>query len=168
MKPWSHSTMCGLCFVEPTFSEDWARTPTRKGQPSNLHTSWSCPAGLLSSAPVLLPPVVSEPASPVTAPADPSSPCQVKLSSSHGLWNKRYLGRFQNDEITNDFITNAVMSASSLTSFGEVNDLSQITNPSGFSPDRCLCGGPCSFTAFSGRGASKTKGNLEAGALDCF
>lgn len=42
------------------------------------------------------------------------------------------MGRFQNDEITNDFITNAVMSASSLTSFGEVNDLSQITNPEAF------------------------------------
>lgn len=42
------------------------------------------------------------------------------------------MGRFQNDEITSDFITNAVMSASKLTSFGEVNDLSQVTNPAAF------------------------------------
>lgn len=42
------------------------------------------------------------------------------------------MGRFQNDEITNDFVTNAVMSASSLTSSGEVNDLSQVTNPAAF------------------------------------
>ena len=32
------------------------------------------------------------------------------------------MGRFQNDEITSDFITDAVMSVSSLTSLGEVND----------------------------------------------
>ena len=42
------------------------------------------------------------------------------------------MGRFQNDEITNDFITNAVMSASKLTSLGEGNGLSQITSPGPF------------------------------------
>ena len=104
--------------MEARFSEDWAQTLIREVLPPNLH---KCQPGFpfLSSCNVASKGLQT---SPVIASTDPSSPCQVKLSSSPGLWNKRYSGRFQNDEITSDFITDAVMSVSSLTSLGEVND----------------------------------------------
>lgn len=78
------------------------------------------------------------------------------------------MGKFQNDEITHDFITNAVMSASSLTSLGEVNDLSQITNPEAFHQTGASVEAGYSFMASSGRVARKTKGSLDTGEQDGF
>lgn len=73
------------------------------------------------------------------------------------------MGRFQNDEITNDFITNAVMSASKLTSLGEGNGLSQITSPGPFPQTGASVEARRGVIASSGSAARRATGKVDTG-----
>lgn len=79
-----------------------------------------------------------------TAPLSHSHPTSGSIFKWSALISK-WLGQISQWSDSSDFITDAVVSASSLTSFGEVNDLSHVTHLAAFirqvsHRSRTLCG----------------------------